>query len=216
MKKFTTTIAILFCIFSLDCYATAQTPDSITIKNESYLLYTNPLDEYLAEIKWERPKQASISSGNWRGYLASWKIEAGNMFLEDVTIALRGESIDFPRKRGSILKDLFPNKKYIVATWYSGALIIPHGKRTNYVHMGYGSTYEKYIVLRIDKGIVIEHLNYSSSQFDSYKNRKFQAFKETTKFQKELKELMVGEHKRSEEETINFMKSFYAEYYLSL
>lgn len=111
---------------------------------------------------------------------------------------------------------MFPDKKEIVAVWYSGALIVPYGEMTNYVHMGYGSSYENYIVLRISKGIVIEHLDMVAAEFETYKDRKFQTFMETKEFQEELENLMNGEYKWTEEQALDFMQSFHAEYYLSL
>ena len=82
--------------------------------------------------------------------------------------------------------------------------------------MGYGSSYESYQVLRIKEGVVIEHLSFSNKQFENYKHRKFENFKETKKFQEELENLMGGEYKWAEDDALNFMQSYYAEYYLSL
>lgn len=214
--KFSFIGVLLFSVFTFDCFATAQMPDSIEINNVKYHLNTNPLDKYLTEIKWVRPENVSISSANWRGYLASWKIEAGNMLLEDVTILISENSSSDSRKTVSILNTLFPNKNGIIATWYSGALIVPYGKMTNYVHMGYGSSYEKYIILRVSKGVVIEHLNLSVAEFETYKRRKFQEFKESKKFKEDLESLMSGQHNLTEEQALDFMQSYYAEYYLSL
>ena len=214
--KFSIVGVLLFSVISFGCFATAQIPDSIEIKDVKYRLNTNPLEKHLTEIKWEKPENASISSANWRGYLASWKIEAGNLLLEDVTIRLSRKSSEEPRKTVSVLNTLFPNKKGIIATWYSGALIVPYGEMTNYVHMGYGSSYENYIVLRISKGGVIEHLDLVAAEFETYKGRKFQTFKETKKFQEELENLMNGEYNWTEDQALDFMQSFHAEYYLSL
>lgn len=214
--KFSLIGVLLFCVVSFDCFATAQMPDSIEINHVKYRLNTNPLEKYLTDIKWVKPEHAAISSANWRGYLASWKIEAGNMLLEDVTIRVSEKSSKEPEKTVSILNTLFPNEKLIIATWYSGALIVPHGKMTQYVHMGYGSSYEKYIILQVSKGVVIEHLNFSADEFKTYKRRKFQEFKETKKFKEDLDKLMGGEHNWTEEQALDFMQSYYAEYYLSL
>src|SRR3546814_8046881 len=58
----------------------------------------------------------------------------------DATILVAGEEAgDYTPE--SILGDLFPSTEApVVADWYSGALIIPDGERTKYVHMGYGSS----------------------------------------------------------------------------
>ena len=82
--------------------------------------------------------------------------------------------------------------------------------------MGYGSIYENYIILLINNGVVIEHLDFPATEFETYKHRKFQEFKETEQFQEELKSLMNGEHNWQEDEALYFMQSFHAEYYLSL
>ncbi|MCT6699970.1 hypothetical protein [Rheinheimera sp. 4Y26] len=214
--KFNIAVFLLLSFISFGCFATAQTPDAIEINHVKYRLNTNPLEKYLTEIKWEPPKEASISSANWRGYVASWKIEAGNLLLTDVTISVISKTKEHSYDDLSILNSILPNKKEIIAYWYSGVLIIPHGKITNYVHMGYGSSYEKYIVLRINRGVIIEHLDLVETEFETYKRRKFQIFKETAKFQENLKNLMSDEYNLSEYEALEFMQSFYAEYYLSL
>ncbi|KZN40113.1 MULTISPECIES: hypothetical protein [Pseudoalteromonas] len=137
------------------------------------------------------------------------------MLLTDVTIDLYHKAQQRDETK-SILHELFPGSKVVKANWYSGALVVPHGKRTRLVHMGYGSSYEEYIVIRVNKGTVVEFLNLSGEEFAKYKARKFQAFKGTSEFQQKLKNLIEEEHRWSEEDALYFMESFYAEYYLSL
>ena len=48
----------------------------------------------------------------------------------------------------------FPDK--VFAQWYSGQLRIPQGKLLEYIHMGYGSTYERDLLLDVQCGVVIE------------------------------------------------------------
>jgi hypothetical protein len=208
-------ILIFLFILPHTVLATAQEPDTIVINNKLLPLNTNPLDKHIKIIGWEPPEVASIWSSNWRGYIAKWEIEAGNLILKEASILLKGGTYK-DQKRQSIVAELFPKKKRVIATWYTGALIVPDGEMTNYVHMGYGSSYENYQVLRIQKGIVIEHLTFSSQQFEIYKERKFQNFKETKKFQEELNQFTTGEDKWSEEDALDYMQSAYAEYYLSI
>ena len=50
---------------------------------------------------------------------------------------------------------LFPDyPDRVFAHWYSGTIRIPQGKLLNYVHMGYGSTYERDLFLEIEKGVI--------------------------------------------------------------
>src|SRR3546814_7335855 len=90
--------------------------------------------------------------------ISDWSSDVCSSDLRDATILVAGEEAgDYTPK--SILGDLFPSTEApVVADWYSGALIVPDGERTKYVHMGYGSSYERYQVLRIAAGRVVEHL----------------------------------------------------------
>lgn len=47
----------------------------------------------------------------------------------------------------------FPDK--VFAQWYSGQIRIPQGGLLEYVHMGYGSTYERDLLLEVRCGVVI-------------------------------------------------------------
>ena len=40
--------------------------------------------------------------------------------------------------------------------WYSGTIRLPQGKLLNYVHGGYGSTYEQDVLLHIELGVLVE------------------------------------------------------------
>ena len=40
--------------------------------------------------------------------------------------------------------------------WYSGTIRLPQGKLLNYVHGGYGSTYEQDVLLHIEQGVLVE------------------------------------------------------------
>ena len=42
----------------------------------------------------------------------------------------------------------------VFAHWYSGTLRVPQGKLLDYVHGGYGSTYEDDLLITIEKGMV--------------------------------------------------------------
>src|SRR3546814_1423132 len=132
---------------------------------------------------------AMVASANWRGYTASWEIADGRLVLRDATILVAGEEAgDYTPE--SILGDLFPSTEApVVADWYSGALIIPDGERTKYVHMGYGSSYERYQVLRIAAGRVVEHVKLSAGEFERYKADTFEAFTATEEYRQALAEL---------------------------
>jgi len=208
-------ICILLILVPWFAIATAQQPDEIIINGTKLPLNTNPLDSVIAEKDWQIPKEAEIWSSNWRGYVAQWEIIADKLVLNEAGYLLKGYDYDDPHRK-SIVGSLFKTEPPLVAEWYSGALIVPDGEMISYVHMGYGSVYSHYQILRIKNGIVIEHLSFTDAQFSAYQQRKFQAFKETEQFQKEFNELVNGKEKWPEEDALAFLQSYYAEYYLSL
>jgi hypothetical protein len=98
-----------------------------------------------------------MSTGNWRGYVATWKIENDHLYLVKLdTWICRGWNENTCRKVN--LQRLF-GKRYrngkVLANWFSGELRMPDGKMLQYVHMGYGSVYEREIMLRIESGKLV-------------------------------------------------------------
>src|SRR3546814_11157648 len=88
--------------------------------------------------------------------------------------------------------DLPSTEAPVVADWYSGALLVPDGERTTYVHMGYGSSYERYQVLLIAAGRVVEHLKLSAEEYKRCKAENFEAFNDTGEYRDALEALRDG------------------------
>jgi len=78
-----------------------------------------------------------------------------------------------------LLARLFREGAPAAASWYSGALIVPDGRLVDYVHMGHGSIYAHYRVYRIAQGRVVEALSMGAEPFRAWRERKFQAFRQT-------------------------------------
>lgn len=139
-------------------FATAQTPDRLFYKGKERALFANPLEDFY-EGK-TRPnffiEPGAISSGCWRGYVAHWKIEEDQLFLTGIDSWICRGFTDAGCKKVD-LKELFGAKfdgGRVSADWFSGLLRIPDGEELQYVHMGYGSVYERDIVLKVEKGRV--------------------------------------------------------------
>ena len=215
MQRITQILLTLLC--TLICgiaLATAQMSDTIILDGKELPLNTNPLTPYLDEVKWKVPEEAMISSANWRGYVATWEISDERLILRDVTI--RTSSGENKTAKKSILRDIFPSENVVVATWYTGALIIPDGKMTQYVHMGYGSMYSHYQVARITKGNVTELLSMTGKEFSAYKDKKFGEFIGTEEYKKARAELLKDRTELTPAQLQDFLKSFYAETYLAM
>jgi hypothetical protein len=78
-----------------------------------------------------------FSTACWRGYVGTWEIKHGRFYL----VALEGGY----RLHGS--EPLF-------ADWFSGELLIPHGKMIRLVHMDFDTLFEREERIRIERGVV--------------------------------------------------------------
>jgi hypothetical protein len=130
---------------------TAQASESLIYKGERLSLCSNPLGPYL------KSSATSVcfyspSTALWRGYIGTWAIEAGRLYL----VKLKGFVQVDGRVDEVVLSHLFPDyPDGVFAHWYTGELRCPMGEMLNYVHMGYASTYEQDLFLEIEKGVVI-------------------------------------------------------------
>ena len=155
MRKLIIALVVL-ALLPAAALATAQAPDVIHYEGKKYNLFTNPLESYFKES--ERPKfqigPGSMSTANWRGYVATWKVEDDTLYLVGLDSWICKDLRPENCKRAD-LKELF-GEKYrdgkVKADWFTGDLRMPDGERLQYVHMGYASIYERDIVLSVAAG----------------------------------------------------------------
>lgn len=148
------------CFLPSVTFGTGQQPDVIIYKGKSYDLFANPLEDFF-KGKRSRPafqvKPNVISTGNWRGYVATWTIEDGFLYLLRID-AWICRDWDEKRCRRVDLKSLFGGryiKGRVRADWFSGDLRMPDGELLQYVHMGYGSVYERELTLAVESGKLV-------------------------------------------------------------
>lgn len=195
--------------------ATAQLSDLLIVEGKEFTLNTNPLETELQKKQWTPPEDALITSANWRGYLATWEITGGELLLKDVTIAVDDPEDEHGLISKSITRDLYPGATEVLAEWYTGALIVPDGKMTRYVHMGYGSSFDHYQVFRVRAGKVVEHLSMTGAEFEAYKETKFAAFRKTDAYAEAYADFRKQAPDLSEAHAEDFIKAYFAETYLS-
>lgn len=214
MHALTRTFALLLgLLLGQAAHATAQIPDTIRIDGKDYALNTNPLSQNPKMAGWKPPAGASMSTANWRGYLAAWEIRDDQLLLTDVTIETYDEATEEHRQR-TVAADFVPAVP-TTADWYTGALIIPDGEMVDYVHMGYGSTYAHYRIYRIRLGRVLEALSLDQAGFKAYRDRKFAEFQHTGEYRAALAEAMADMGGMRREQVVEFLKQFYSEQYLA-
>ena len=136
---------------------TAQQPDILIYKGQRLPLFSNPLESYYAAGH-PRPNFISMNTANWRGYVATWQIDAGRFFLTDLNAWLldsdpEGQNI----RRETGLLEIFPEAEDgLFTSWFTGWLRAPRGKQLQYVHMGYSSIYEQDLLIEILRGHVVQ------------------------------------------------------------
>jgi hypothetical protein len=84
----------------------------------------------------KKPDLIIGSSACWRGYVGSWELKQGKLYL----IGVRGH---FEISDG----------QPIFAEWVTGVLRVPQGRQLMYVHMGFESVYAKDLYIQIVNGV---------------------------------------------------------------
>jgi hypothetical protein len=127
---------------------TAQFAERLMYEGQEVPMLTTPLSDYLA-LGGKNPGFVANCTALWRGYVGSWEVVGSRLYLIGIKGTLESGG-------DATLASIFPNvTDRVFAHWYSGAVRIPGGKILQYVHMGYGSTYERDLFLDIERGVVV-------------------------------------------------------------
>jgi hypothetical protein len=127
---------------------TAQLAERLHYLGEDVAMCTNPLSDYFA-MGGVNPRSESNCTALWRGYVGSWEIVDDRLYMVGLSGTLEGGA-------DATLATIFPDfPDRVFAHWYSGTIRIPQGKQLEYVHMSYGSTFERDLFLDIERGVVV-------------------------------------------------------------
>jgi len=148
MKAVLQAAVLALLLFPSGVRATVQTPDVLTYEGEEIPLRTYPLESYFTD---DNPRPEGIfktrCTANWRGYVAHWKLEEGQLYLTRLMEDSCGPSEEIPLDR------VFPGGKGpIKASWFTGTLTIPRGKVITSV--GSRRIRERDLLIHIEKGKV--------------------------------------------------------------
>ena len=126
---------------------TAQLAERLRYEGQDLAMCTNPLSDYFA-MGGANPGFVSSCTALWRGYVGSWEIIAGRLYLTSISGTIESGS-------EASLTTIFPDSSdRVFAHWYSGRIRIPQGKQLEYVHMGYASIFERDLFLDLERGVV--------------------------------------------------------------
>ena len=126
---------------------TAQASDSFTYNNKRSGMDTEPLRDYLKEL--DLPHRfVARTTFCWRGYFAEWAVDNNKLFL----VGFKGWILD---NLEVDMDYIFPGEDVVFAHWYTGTIRTRLGEMVAYIHGGYDSTYEGYVALKFENGILI-------------------------------------------------------------
>ncbi len=212
MKEIKIITVLIFLITSnLTVFATAQVPDLLVIGKDTFLMHTNPLEIYLDSIgNRDFPEfKGGGSTACWRGYQAVWRVENDSMFLEKIQSCHKREG-DVNANLQKMFRDKCQNGR-VYADWVTGLIVLPYGRLKNYIHMGYGSTYSKYLLLEINKGKFVQELRFKKREYERFKSKQFEIFKTTSEYEK-IVEGLKNEGYGDQEFIDSFLRSFVINY----
>jgi hypothetical protein len=125
--------------------ATTQFSDILYLNGQKHALISLPLEAYYGPGN-PRPKFRAPNTATWRGYIATWEIDRGVLYLKTIRAWT---------DRGEVgLATLFPGQQGpVAATWFTGKLKVPQGKiiRVSVPHPIYG----QYLMITVEKGRVV-------------------------------------------------------------
>ena len=136
---------------------TAQIPDILIHRAQRLSLCSTPLEDYFEALgRRRRPRFFRASTACWRGYIATWEIRDGKLYLNE----LDGE-LERGRKNVKLvpadLKTVLPQfEPPIMATWVNDELRCPEGRLRSYVHCGFASEYERDRLFLVQQGVLVE------------------------------------------------------------
>ena len=125
--------------------ATTQFSDILYLNGQKHSLDSLPLEPYYGPGN-PRPKFRAPNTATWRGYIATWEIDRGVLYLKAIRAWTDQGQVGLPA--------LFPGQKGPVpATWFTGKLKVPQGKilKPAVPH----PIYEKYLMITVEKGRVV-------------------------------------------------------------
>lgn len=126
---------------------TAQISENLLYEGERHSMCSEPLGMYFA-LGGNNPEFQSNCTALWRGYVGSWEIIEGRLYM----VGLTGTAKDGSEANLATVFPGYPER--VFAHWFSGEVRLPQGKQLEYVHMGYGSTYERDLFLYFEKGVI--------------------------------------------------------------
>lgn len=141
-------------------------------------IFSNPLEQYFESTsKREIPDFAGCgSTACWRGYKAIWELKESTLYLRRITGCHSNCGIE--TSDGDLVK-MFGSDN-VVASWFTGEIMVPKGELIQYFHMGYASIYEEEHIYNFKSG-KLKNVRVKSNKKYAKKKRRLSEEQEITK-----------------------------------
>lgn len=128
---------------------TAQFPESLIYEGQALAMCSTPLSDYFRLTRHHPPFSMNCTA-LWRGYVGSWEVVDKRLYLVGISGSYEdGQTVT--------LESIFPGySDRVFAHWFNGQVRIPQGKLLAYRHMGFGSQYERDLLIDFDRGVVTQ------------------------------------------------------------
>jgi hypothetical protein len=128
---------------------TAQLGEDLMYQGQVLSMQTEPLAPFLDALP-EPLEFEDFTTACWRRYVGRWEIIDGRLYL----VGIKAHWRDGTPVR---LEQLFPGYgQRVFAHWFTGIIRSAQGEHLKYVHMGYGSTYERDLLLYFTDGVLFK------------------------------------------------------------
>ena len=179
-------IIVIYLNVAINTFATAQFPDRLIYNGVRYNLTVNPMELYFNNNPDKRPRPNVTSSALWRGYIATFEIIQNELWVVDIIIDV--STFDYEKRRftndyKSVIQECLDGRDRMKLDWFNGILILPQGRIIEYVHMGYDSIYENYVLILIENGNYIREINLNNVQYIRLRNNVRESFRNSSEYQ---------------------------------
>lgn len=151
---------------------TMQMPDAVIYNDVTYETGAYCADLFMPYLEKHHIELFANCSAIWRGYIATWKIENGMLYLVEIYANVVGAQSQGHIKYSEntiyrLLSDeavgmdyFFPNQSKVFAEWYSGNMPI------HYENASKGEF--KYLIFKVDKGHIIGQEQVTEQEYYNY------------------------------------------------
>jgi len=185
------------CLICQGVGATPQIPDILFDQDKEHVLDHSPMEQYFAVHPERRPNAEIRSPSLKRGYLAFFEIRDDELVLRDIKV--QGVRETQPKKYStiwtSVLASITPDGAPLKIHWFSGLLVLPQGSIVNYVDTEkYGARYTQFRILEVHNGRVTQRRNFTGAEYDAFKTRQFEAYRQTRAYSKQRSRMVKDGH----------------------